>query len=228
MPNQDDVLDRPILSLSDVDRLRLRDLVEGTLITGAPGSGKTTTSGKQLALGLLGIPKSGALILTAKSEETINWIEYAKSCGREKDLIIFNTESGHVFDPLHYEFTRPGRGAGDMESIIDFFSTLISIGKKEVGHGHDPFWERGNEQLMRNVIKLLELAKEPVSIARIDRVIKSLPSRLLEHEEETWQKQSYCAQLINSIRSRTESLTQEQWSDLDVATQYAFVKMAQF
>ena len=45
-----------------------------------------------------------------------------------------------------------------MESIIDFFSTLVSIGKKEVGHGHDPFWERGNEQLMRNVIKLLDLA----------------------------------------------------------------------
>ena len=35
------ILDRPILSLSDKDELRLRDLVEGTLITGAPGSGKS-------------------------------------------------------------------------------------------------------------------------------------------------------------------------------------------
>ena len=99
-------------------------------------------------------------MLTAKAEETQNWIAYAKACGREKDLIVFNAESGHCFDPLHYEWTRPGRGAGDLESIIDFFSTLVSIGKKEAGHGHDPFWERGNEQLMRNVIKLLDLAGE--------------------------------------------------------------------
>src|ERR1017187_516410 len=139
MAKHDDILDRPILSLSEKDDLRLRDLVEGTLITGAPGSGKSSTSGKQLAYGLLRIPGSGGLVLTAKAEETQNWIAYARDCGRGGDLIVFNAESGDCFDPLHYEWTRPGRGAGDLESIIDFFSTLVSIGKKEVGHGHDPF-----------------------------------------------------------------------------------------
>lgn len=228
MAKRDDVLDRPILSLSESDHLRLRDLVEGTLITGAPGSGKTTTSGKQIAHGLLRIPNSGGLILTAKAEETRNWIAYAKACGREKDLIVFNAESGHCFDPLHYEWTRPGRGAGDLESIIDFFSTLVSIGKKETGHGHDPFWERGNEQLMRNCIKLLDLGGESISIASIDRVIKSLPTRPEEHEEATWQDQSYCAQIIKAIKARKETLTPDQWSDLDFATQYIFRKWPAF
>src|ERR1700683_719983 len=152
-----DILDRPILSLSDVDPLRLRDLVEGTLITGAPGSGKTSTSGKQLAFGLLRTPKSGGLVLTAKAEETQNWIAYAKACGREKDLIVFNAESGHCFDPIHYEWNRPGRGAGDLETVIDFFSTLISATDDKTKQSHDPFWERGNQSLMRNVIKMLDL-----------------------------------------------------------------------
>src|SRR5882672_746150 len=191
MPSNDNILDRTILSLSETDHLRIRDLVEGTLITGAPGSGKSSTSGKQLGYGLLRTRNTGGLILTAKAEETQNWIAYAKACGREKDLIVFNAESGHTFDPLHYEWTRPGRGAGDLESIIDFFSTLVSIGKKEAGHGHDPFWERGNEQLMRNVIKLLDLAGERISIANLDRVIKSLPTKLEEHEQAAWQEQSY-------------------------------------
>jgi hypothetical protein len=222
------ILDEPILSLSETDQLRLRDMCEGTLITGAPGSGKSSTAGKQLAYGLLRTPGMGGLVLTAKAEETQNWIEYAKACGREKDLIVFNAESGHVFDPLHYEWTRPGRGAGDLESIIDFFSTLVSIGKKEVGHGHDPFWERGNEQLMRNCIKLLDLAGERISIVSIDRVIKSLPTRPDEYEEESWQNSSFCAHLISSIHQREETLTFDEWDDLKIATQYAFNKWPAF
>jgi hypothetical protein len=223
-----DILDTPILSLSDSDYLDLRALCEGVLITGAPGAGKSSTSGKQLAYALLRVPRMGALVLTAKAEETQNWIGYAKACGRERDLIVFNAESGHCFDPLHYEWTRPGRGAGDLESVIDFFSTLVSIGKKEVGHGHDPFWERGNEQLMRNVIKLLDLAGERVSIANIDRVIKSLPTRPGEYEEEAWQREAFCAQLIAAIKARKDTLTPDQWGDLDFATQYIFRKWPAF
>ena len=222
MAPKTDILDRRVLSLSEYDHLSLRDLAEGTLITGAPGSGKSSTSGKQLAFALLRTPHMGGLVLTAKAEETQNWIAYARACGREDDLIVFNAESGHCFDPIFYEFTRPGRGAGDMESIIDLFSTLVSIGKKESGHGHDPFWERGNEKLIRNNIKLLELAGEPISIANIDRAIKSLPTQPGQYEEEGWQKESYCARLIASIKARSDSLTPDQWSDLDFATQYVF------
>src|SRR5271165_4699397 len=134
MPKSDRILDTPVLSLSKSDYVDCRALCEGCLVTGSGGAGKSSTSGKNLAYGLLRMPNSGALILTAKSEETANWISYAKACGREKDLIVFNADSGHCFDPLHYEWTRPGRGAGDLESIIDFFSTLVSIGKKEQGH----------------------------------------------------------------------------------------------
>ena len=137
----DAVLDRPVLSLSQSDQLCFRDLAEGTLITGAPGSGKSSTSGKQLAYGLLRMPNSGGLVLTAKAEETANWIAYATACGREKDLIIFNAESGHCFDPIHYEWNRPGRGAGDLETVIDFFDTLVSVTEDKSKQSHDPFWD---------------------------------------------------------------------------------------
>jgi len=229
MPKEDPILDRIVLSLTDKDdHVTVRTLNQGTLITASAGGGKTTTVGKQLACGMLRVPNSGGLVLTAKAEETENWLRYAELCGRSKDVILFNAKSGLRFDPLHHEWARPGRGAGDIESIIDFFSTLVSIGKKEGGHGHDPFWERGNEQIMRNVIKLLDLAGERISIASIDRVIKSLPNRPLEYEEEGWQKSSFCAQLIDSIRARKDTLTPDQWSDLDFATQYIFNKWPSF
>jgi hypothetical protein len=223
-----DILDWPVLSLSDTDQFRVRDTSEGTLITGGPGTGKSSCSGRQLAMGLLQVPKMGGLVLTAKAEETHNWIRYARECGREKDLIVFNAESGHAFDPLHYEWSRPGRGAGDLESTIDLFSTLVSSGNDNTGHSHDPFWDRGNQQVMRNDIKLLDLAGERISIANIDRIIKSLPTRPDQHEEEAWQRESYCAQIINSIRARQQTLTPEQWSDLDFAAQFVFKKWPAF
>jgi hypothetical protein len=221
-------INAPVFSLTDSDHINLADFFEGTLITGAPGTGKTACSGYQFANTFLGNPKMGGLVLTAKAEETRNWIRYARQAGREKDLIVFNAESGLCFDPLHYEWSRPGRGAGDLENVIDIFTTLAAVGRHEVGHGHDPFWERGNEQLIRNVVVLLDLAGEAVSIANIDRVIKSLPSRPEEHEEESWQKDSYCAQLIASIRARQDTLSPDQWSDLEFAAQFVFHKWPAF
>ncbi len=215
-------LAEPLLNFSAVDPYTLGMSWEGTAIFGAPGTGKSTTSGKALAYAFLKTPMMGGLVLTAKAEETRNWIEYAKACGREKDLIIFNSEGGHVFDGLWYEANRPGRGAGDIESIIDLFSTLLSIGKTHAGMSSDRFWELAAEQLMRNVIVLLALSGEPLSITNMSRVVQSLPSRPGEFEEQGWQSESYCAKLIRSIEARKDTLTPEQWGDLDMATQYAF------
>jgi hypothetical protein len=153
-------LDAPILPLSGSDACTLRDTFEGTLITGSPGAGKTAHGGRNVAYSFLKTPGMGGLVLVAKPEETQNWIEMARACGREGDLIIFNAESGHCFDPLWYEWNRPGRGAGDLETIIDLFSTLLSIGKQHVGINNDRFWELAVEQLMRNVLVLLSLSQE--------------------------------------------------------------------
>ncbi|HEX3747697.1 MAG TPA: TraM recognition domain-containing protein [Bryobacteraceae bacterium] len=213
----DKVLKRIALCLSDKDHVDWHVLVEGVFVSGAPGSGKSTTVGHQLGCGILETPHSGMLILTAKAEETKTWLKRAKQCGREKDVIVFSEASGHTFDPLHYEFTRPGRGQGDIENTVDYFSTLVALGDKEkAGQGHDPFWSRGNEQSIRNSVKLLELAEEPISIPNIDRLIKSLPTRPGEIEEAQWQAK-YCAQLVERIKPRKDSLSKEQLGDLEFA-----------
>jgi hypothetical protein len=81
---------------------------------------------------------------------------------------------------------------------------------------------------MRNVIKLLELAGEPISIITIDRCIKSLPSTAEQYEDPAWQADSYCGQLLESVKARRETLTPEQWDDLEFATQYIFKRWAGF
>src|ERR1700733_2395721 len=133
--------------------------------------------------------------LIAKGEEATNWIARAKPRGCENRLIIFNDESGHCFDPLAYEWTRQGRSGGDVENIVEIFTTLQSLGKQHIGVNNDRFWEQAAEKLERHAIKALDIAGESVSIENINRLIESLPTRPGEFEEATWQKESYCAQV---------------------------------
>jgi len=221
MPKGDDILDWPILFLSKSDPLRLRRLVEGgTLITGRLGSGKSSTSGRALAYGFLRAGLGG-LVLTVKSDETAHWIEYAKACGREKDLIIFNAASCFSFDPLAYMWTQPGRGAGLIETNIEMFTALQAVGKPQVSVSSESrYFELAVEELMRATLVMLSLAKEPISILSIHRVITSLPTEPGQIEDAEWQQASECAKLVAKIRERKHTLTESQWQDLENALDF--------
>jgi len=233
-----DPLEHVLFNFSEKDRWRTVDAVEGTFITGSPGSGKTSTFAKQLAHRFLKAGYGG-LVLTAKAEETRNWIGdgktpgYIQECGREKDLILFNAESQHAFDLLFYEWNRPGRGAADLEAVIDMFSTLLSIGKPHSGsNSADRFWELAVEGLMRNVIVVLSLSGEAISIETIDAMIRSLPRSLKQADDPEWQSNSYCGLVFSAIREgqkaedgsrlppRNESFTEGQKGDFNLAERF--------
>jgi hypothetical protein len=210
-----------ILMLSAVDPLCMSHLFTGLAVISGPGGGKTSCVGKSLAVGLLhNVQTLGGLILSAKREEVQNWIRYFKLVGREADLIVFNAKNG-LFDPIWYEWNHGGKS---VEGIVELISTLGSLNSQK-GADHDgPFWIRGVELLVRCSLILLDLAGMAVSLANIDRVIRSLPTHIGEADEEAWQKSSFCAQLVARIRDRKDSLTEDQWSDLEEAVRGVFEK----
>ena len=220
----DPVLDKPMLQLSDVDVLKFRDLIEGgTLITGGLGSGKSSTSAKNLAMSFLRAGLGG-LVLTVKSDETDVWRRYAKLCGREEDLIIFNAESGLSFDPLAYSWNSGGRSAAHIETIVELFSTLMSVGKIYNASSGERYFEQAVEELMRAALVTLSLAGEAVSITSIHKVISSLPSEPGQIEDADWQHSSDCGRLVTKLRERKNSFTPSQWDDLDIAIVYMLEK----
>jgi hypothetical protein len=129
MPN--DILDRIILSLSEKDDVKLRELIEGGgLLLGGLGSGKTSTL-RQLFRALLKAGL-GALLCTVKSTDAADYMQDAELCGRGNDVTIFSVKSGLTFDPIAFLWST-GRGQHNVETIIDFFGILLSIGKQHVG-----------------------------------------------------------------------------------------------
>jgi TraM recognition site of TraD and TraG len=217
----DNLLAKVILLLSESDRLTVRRLINGgVLITGGLGQGKSSTSLRQLIFGLM-LARLGGLFCTNKSTDTADYLAIAKSAGREKDVIVFSVESGLRFDPLAYLWAN-GRGARDVEGIIDFFDILLSLGKQHLGVNNDRFWDLAAQQAMRNAIHLIRLARAPLSIVNVAKAIQSFPKAVGEEEAQEWQDSSFTASLIKEIRERRSDLSKIDWKDLEVATDFIF------
>lgn len=203
-------MDNVIVAFNGEHPWTARDSFEGTQIFGAIGSGKTSGSGRALAHGFL---KSGfgGLVLTAKTDEKDLWVKYCRESGRSDSLIVFSPENEHRFNFLDYELKRPGRGAGLTENLVKLFTTVLgSSGEGKGIGGEDPFWRQSLEQLLRNAISLISISGEVLSVENINKVISSAPYSLEELQNEDWQENSFCADLLYKAASKDKNESEEQ------------------
>ncbi|MES2652990.1 MAG: TraM recognition domain-containing protein [Bacteroidota bacterium] len=165
----------------------IRNAVEGVQIFGSVGSGKTTGSGRTIALKYL-TAGFGGLVLTVKPDEKDTWIEYCKLANREKDLIIVEADGKHTFDFLQYESNKSDKGASFTDNLVDVLKTVIKAGESaDKGKSDDQFWETALDMLIYNVIDLCLLAYNKVTVQLIYDIVLSLPknSTIITDEEES-------------------------------------------
>jgi hypothetical protein len=193
---------QPLLTLGG-DPWRIKDACEGVMIFGGTGSGKTSGSGRALATAYLDAG-FGGLVLCAKPEEPELWCRYAAQTGRSADLIRFGPDNGYSFNFMDYECRRPGAGAGLTENLVNLFIEVSGLGMgASGGGGSDAFWERAMKSLVRNCVDLLLLSGETVSLPAMFEVIRSAAPDLSQVGNEKWEKDSYCAQCVETARHRS-------------------------
>lgn len=183
-------LDTPILNLSGsltVSQWTARQAVEGVQIFGGIGSGKSSGSGRTLALKYLKAG-FGGLVLTVKPEEKNEWQEYCELTGRLNDLIIVAPGQQQYFNFLEYE----SQGDGMTENIVQVLKTVIRASEEKGGNsgggGNDSFWETALDMLLFNVVDLCKLAYGSVSIQAIYDIVQSLPKAEKENKESLYSK----------------------------------------
>jgi hypothetical protein len=214
-----DILDTPILQLSETDFLDARAGAEGIISLGGPGSGKSTGSGDNIAIGSLKAG-FGAVFFCAKGDEEQRILRLVDLVGRGHEARVFSPYSGEVFDPLFYESQRNPKWM-DPERLIEVFSGIFSHDSHGGSGGDNKFWEQGVNRVIRNDSQLLHIAREPISIANIDRMLGSHPTFKGEEEHLEWQK-SYLAEITNKIRTRPEQLTEAEWTNVEVAAEFCY------
>ncbi|HVW96121.1 MAG TPA: TraM recognition domain-containing protein [Mucilaginibacter sp.] len=170
-------LDAPIIQFAsdgESDAWTLRHAVEGVQIFGGIGSGKTSGSGRMLALKYLS-NDFGGLVLTVKPDEKEVWQEYCRVTGREKDLIVIEPGGKYNFNFLEYETNHHGRESLT-DNLVDLLKTVIRAGEqKDSGKSDDAFWETALDILIFNVIDLCKLAYGKVSAQSMYDIVQTIP-----------------------------------------------------
>ncbi|MEM9297172.1 MAG: TraM recognition domain-containing protein [Bacteroidota bacterium] len=169
-------LDKELYPVPGTDQsITWADAVEGTLILGATGSGKTSGPGKHAALAMMNAGW-GFCVLCAKTDERKRWERYAESIGRSDDVIILSKSSGKQFNFLKYEMTRQGAGAGDYLNAINTMMNMNAIGKNYQANSgsqtnSEPFWDNSLRRIISRTIALLEITGEDLSMDNMRKVV---------------------------------------------------------
>lgn len=218
-------LEQPLLKWGPEDHWTVGSAFEGTLIVGATGSGKSSGSGRKIAQAMLS-DGFGGLVLTAKSDERQVWESYCRATGRWRDLIVFGPESLWRYNFLDHELTRQGSGAGLTENICHLFSTVLEVCDRNSSGGggreDESYWRRSNQQLLRNTVDLLALAKGTISVHDLYQIVISAPQSMEEVRSDEWRKRSYCFECLAQADAREKSPQQRR--DFEMVADYFCVE----
>jgi type IV secretory pathway TraG/TraD family ATPase VirD4 len=214
-------LSQPLFKLAKKDDFRIRNAVEGVLIFGTTGGGKSSGSGRTLNRAYL-TAGFGGLVLCAKADEARLWLRYALEAGRADDVILFNPESSWRFNFLNEELQRKTRGGGDSEVIANMLLTIAEIIKGDEGKGGGQtdggFWESSSKLLLQKAIELVAMARGKITISDIYDVLNSAPKSVEQSNSPEWQKASTTYQYLKHIYHRPKS--DDQAKDFQILENY--------
>jgi hypothetical protein len=189
----------------------IRDAVEGVQIFGGIGSGKTTGSGRLLALKYLKAG-FGGLVLTAKPDEKQLWEQYCELAGRSQDLIIVEPKGKEFFDFISYEAQSSDGEVSYTENILQVLKTVIKASdEKEKGQSNDAFWDAALDMLIANTIDLCLLAYGKISVELMYDIVQTAPSQKSKDGGEEFAKafKKVRQNVFDSIDSWRQSLPKE-------------------
>jgi hypothetical protein len=189
------------------DVLTIRHAAEGIQIFGGSGSGKSTGSGRHLALSLLQ-SGAGGLVLTVKGDEPKVWRDYCAITGRQGDLIVFSPTGPWRFNPMEYQYRQAG-SKHITEDVVNLIASLAEVVDRGGGLGSPDYWSRAMKQLTRNAVDLAVIASGTPSLDVICSIIGSAAQTPEEARSGAWQRSSVCYRCLRQGERRPKTAIQQ-------------------
>jgi type IV secretory pathway TraG/TraD family ATPase VirD4 len=181
----------------------IADALTGVAVFGATGSGKTSGTGRHLALGYLNA-EMGGIVLCAKKDEARQWWQWACETAREADVIVFDAAGQHRFNFLDWESSRAGEAGGLTIEVVALLEEIITALQPErAGGGDNLFWEDALHQLLTNAVELVQLAHIELKLSTLRDIVRSAPLSREEAGSAEWRKQSACWYFLTEAERST-------------------------
>lgn len=180
------ILDKSLENLSACigHKYTFRDLTGHVLVKGQSGSGKTSSTLRQLMVDLA-LNHCGGIILTSKRSDVDDWLQFfemLKKKGvvdRTNDIVVFGeNENQYSFSPLEY-YQSSGRGANTnniVQLLYDFVRLEKFINGDEGSGKEADFWRNAVKRMLTYSVLLLSLAKKDITFDSLHSLILSIPT----------------------------------------------------
>lgn len=184
--NNESKLDENLFGFSDnpKDQITLRQALNHLIVFGQTGSGKSSSSTRQIFTSFLK-SNMGGLIMTAKSSDTrdyVNYIHALKEKGiidRTNDVIVFSEGAEYSFSPLEYEQKRTGKGAGSIYNLVELLYSIYELdksisGQGKSGRGDSDFWTKAVKRVIKYSLTLIYIAEKSITFSNLHGMVISL------------------------------------------------------
>ena len=194
---KDDPLRRIYFWLSQDDAVTGEDMARHVFITGMTGSGKTSSSGKEILKALM--TNGGGIVPCSKGGpggDADLVLRYARELDIEDDVIVLEPRCSYSLDFLTYAYQLNKENYAII--LPDLISTLIEVGARRSGqHNTDPFWIDAPKQMSRAACTLAVIATDgKPSLPLMHEILLTAPKTLAQVADESFRATSTCMQLL--------------------------------
>jgi hypothetical protein len=215
-------LSAPLTRISRAgDYVRLVDLVRGgVLITGSPGSGKTSATFNMGFLWPCLESGHGTLILACKDEAVEEAKEIAGRAGRSRDVIEVTPKS-HTFPFIDYAVAHHHEAESVIQECVEILWASLQPMRRDSGRssGENPFFSNAGRRLIGKLMLLDRIAEGSISVLRLLRMIQSIPPSISDVENV---ERFY---LIQQVAKAQANCPNQQAQELMLAVEHVAVEL---
>jgi hypothetical protein len=194
------------------DCFTIGDSFCGLLCLGRTGSGKSSATGRHIALAQLAAG-FGGLVLTVKPGEKETWNGYCQMTDRLDDLRIVDLSCKHRFNFLREMQQSQGNDSGLTENLVGLLMEVGQIGSRQTNggssQGDNAFFQQACRTMLRNTIDLMVMATGTASVGEICRLVAAMPRSMDQVRSEEWRASSYCYRLLKQADERAKSVREQ-------------------
>lgn len=200
-----DDLDRPLFRLGANDVMSVRDLLNGgLLVTGITGSGKSSSSGRQLGIALARDPNTYGLILSAKPvDDLAMWKRIFANAGQSDRLLVFDADQS----PLRFNFLAEAARGGSTRDIVQCILTIsetLRFGSHAKGGDNDAFWRTQTERVLHHAVEVLQVARGAVTASELQQFISTAAVQKASLHDPGW-RTSFHSQCLERAHATPKS-----------------------